>query len=214
MFITLEGPEGSGKSTQMAALAAHLEAQGYRVLATREPGGTPIGDKVRGVLLDRENTAIHPRTEILLFQASRAQLVEEVIQPALQAGGVVLCDRYADSTLAYQGYGYEYDLDQLKSIVTFATRGLQPDLTLLLDLKVEQGLERKARGGPLNRLDAYHLAFHRRIRRGYHLLAQEEPGRWVVVDASGTPDHVQEDLRRIVLERLENHVLLDRPNEP
>ncbi len=202
MFITLEGPEGSGKSTQMADLAAHLESLGHQVLATREPGGTPIGDKVRGVLLDRENTAMHPRTEILLFQASRAQLVEEVIQPALQAGVVVLCDRYADSTLAYQGYGYENDLDQLKAIVNFATRGLKPDLTLLLDLQVEQGLERKARGGPLNRLDAYHLAFHRRIRQGYHQLAREEPDRWVLVDASQPPARVQGALRRIVSERL------------
>ena len=162
MFITLEGSEGSGKTSQHALLVDFLKAQGYPVLTTREPGGTPIGEQVRRILSDLDNTAMHPRSEILLFQASRAQLVEQVIRPHLAAGGVVVCDRYADSTMAYQGYGYQLvPLDLLASIVQFATGGLKPDLTLLLDLDVQEGLQRRARGGDWNRLDAYDLAFYR-----------------------------------------------------
>jgi len=140
MFITLEGPDGSGKSTQVAPLVEFLRQQGYSVLPTREPGGTVISDQVRNVLLNRpENSAMHPRTEILLFLASRAQLVEERIRPALLEGTIVLCDRYADSTLAYQGYGHGVDLDTLRSLLAFATGGLQPDLTILLDVSPEEG---------------------------------------------------------------------------
>lgn len=202
MFITFEGTEGSGKSTQIGALAAHLSAQGYDVLTTREPGGTPIGEQVRGVLSKLDNTAMHPRTEILLFQASRAQLVEQVIRPHLEKGGLVLCDRYADSTLAYQGYGYQTDLVQLKRLVSFATGGLTPDLTILFDLDVEEGLRRRASGGEWNRLDAYDVAFYQRVRDGYEALIRENPGRWVVIDASGTHEDVQEALRRVVEARL------------
>ncbi|MGW8251318.1 MAG: dTMP kinase, partial [Anaerolineales bacterium] len=165
MFITLEGSEGSGKSSQQVQLAEYLRALDIPVLATREPGGTPIGEQVRVILSDLQHTAMHPRAEILLFQASRAQLVEQVIRPHLAKGGVVLCDRYADSTIAYQGYGYRViDLDLLRTIVSFATGGLKPDLTLLLDLDVEEGLRRRARGGEWNRLDTYDLQFYRRVR--------------------------------------------------
>ena len=202
MLITFEGTEGSGKSTQIGALAAYLSAQGYDVLTTREPGGTPIGEQVRGVLFKLDNTEMHPRTEILLFQASRAQLIEQVIRPHLEKGGLVLCDRYADSTLAYQGYGYQTDLDKLKNLVAFATGGLVPDLTILFDLDVEEGLRRRASGGEWNRLDAYDQEFYLRVRRGYDELMQEDPGRWVVVDAGGTHEAVQEALRRVVHERL------------
>lgn len=204
MFITFEGSEGCGKTTQMALLAEYLRRQGYPILTTREPGGTPIGEQVRAILSDLGNTAMHPRTEILLFQASRAQHVEQVIRPHLQKGGIVLCDRYADSTMAYQGYGYRLvDLELLRAIIDFATGGLKPDLTLLLDLEVEVGLRRRALGGEWNRLDAYDLDFYRRVRQGYHTMAQAEPQRWVIVDASQTPEQVQAEIRRVVLERFQ-----------
>lgn len=204
MFITFEGSEGCGKTTQMALLAEHLIRLGYPILTTREPGGTPIGEQVRAILSDLDNTAMHPRTEILLFQASRAQHVEQVIRPHLQKGGIVLCDRYADSTMAYQGYGYRLvDLELLRMIVDFATGGLKPDLTLLLDLEVEIGLRRRALGGEWNRLDAYDLDFYQRVRQGYHAMAQAEPQRWVIVDASHTSEQVQAEIRRVVLERLQ-----------
>jgi dTMP kinase len=204
MFITFEGSEGSGKSTQLAQLAEFLTEFGYAVLATREPGGTAIGEQVRAILSDLGNTAMHPRAEILLFQASRAQLVEQVIQPHLDQDGVVLCDRYADSTIAYQGYGYQQvDLQVLRSIVNFATGGLSPDLTLLLDVDVEEGLRRRLDGGEWNRLDAYELQFYQRVRQGYHRMAQEEPGRWVIIDAGLPPEVVQQAIRAVVLERLQ-----------
>ncbi len=202
VFITLEGPEGSGKTYQIAALSDCLRQQGYDVLQTREPGGTAIGDQVRAILGNLENTAMRPRTEILLFQASRAQLVEEVLRPHLESGGVVVCDRYADSTLAYQGYGHGFDLEQLRSLIDFATGGLKPDLTLLLDVDVREGLRRKTRGGEWNRLDAYAVEFHERVRRGYLEMARQDPQRWVKVDAAQPPEQVQAVLREIVLSRL------------
>ena len=202
MFITLEGPDGSGKSSQATLLAVFLLQRGFNVLATREPGGTAIGDQVRAVLSNLDNVAMHPRTEILLFQASRAQLVEQVIRPHLAQGGVVVCDRYADSTLAYQGYGHQVDLARLRLIVDFATGGLIPDLTLLLDIDVQEGLRRRTHSGEWNRLDAYDLDFHQRVRQGYFQLAQDEPGRWVKIDAAQPPAEVQADIQRVVLERL------------
>lgn len=202
MFISFEGPEGSGKTSQVAKLVAYLQEEGYAVLATREPGGTFIGDQIRDVLSNLDNTSMRPRTEILLFQASRAQLVEQVIRPHLKGGGIVLSDRYADSTLAYQGYGHQVDLEKLKTIIEFATGGLKPDLTILLDIDVEEGLQRRARGGEWNRLDAYDLAFHQRVRQGYHQLVQEEPERWKIVNAGQPPELVQAAIRELVLERL------------
>lgn len=203
MFITLEGPEGSGKTSQLALLVEFLRQQGYTVLATREPGGTQIGDQIRAVLSDLDNQDMRPRTELLLFQASRAQLVEQVIRPHLQQGGIVLCDRYADSTLAYQGYGHQtFPLEQVQAIINFATGGLKPDLTLLLDVDVKAGLERRAQGGDWNRLDAYQLEFHQRVRRGYLQMAQAEPQRWVVIDAARSMDEVQEEIREVVLAAL------------
>lgn len=202
MFITLEGPEGSGKTRQLPELVKFLRAMGYDVLPTREPGGTPIGDQIRAVLSDLSNKTMRPRTEILLFQASRAQLVDQVILPFLRSDGVVVCDRYADSTLAYQGYGYEIDLELLIPLVTFATRGLKPDLTLFLDIPVEEGLLRKAKGGERNRLDTLDLAFYRRVQRGYYRLVQAEPQRWVVIDASRSFEEVQEEIYRVVAQRL------------
>jgi len=202
MFITLEGPEGSGKTRQISGLADALRQQGYPVLMTREPGGTPIGDQIRTVLFDMKNTDMRPRTEILLFQASRAQLVEQIIRPRLASGEIVLCDRYADSTLAYQGYGHQVDLEELKTIVHFATGGLKPDLTLLLDVEIEVGLKRKLDASEWNRLDAYDLDFHRRVRQGYRQMALADPERWVVIDAAQPPEAVQAALQEVVLGRL------------
>jgi dTMP kinase len=202
MFITLEGPEGSGKTTQIKALEEHLRSQGRDVVTTREPGGTPIGDQVRAVLTNLENTAMQPRTEILLFLAARAQLVEEVIRPQTLAGKLVISDRYADSTLAYQGYGHGYDRALLRQLLEFATGCLWPDLTLLLDVDPEIGLKRKKTGGEWNRLDAYAVAFHQRVRAGYLELAALEPARWVVIDAARPPEDVQKAIRRAVEEKI------------
>jgi len=202
MFITFEGPDGSGKSSQVASLAGYLEGQDFNVLVTREPGGTAIGDQIRAILSDLGNTDMHPRAETLLFLAARAQIVEQVILPAIAAGSIVLCGRYADSTLAYQGYGHQHDLRQIQTLLDFATGGLKPDLTLLLDVDVEVGLQRRASGGEWNRLDAYNLAFHRRVRQGYHLLVQADPQRWVVIDAGQPAEQVQATIRQIVMARL------------
>ena len=203
IFISLEGPDGSGKSTQAAVLAERLRARGHDVCLTREPGGTFIGDQIRAVLHDLKNTAMQPRAEILLYSASRAQLVGEVIRPHLGRGGTVVCDRYADSTLAYQGYGHGLDLDALRTITRFATGSLTPDLTLLLDLEVEAGLRRRKAGGEWNRLDAYDLDFHRRVRQGYWELAQAEPRRWIVVPAEAGVEALTERIWEAVAARLE-----------
>jgi dTMP kinase len=203
MFITLEGPEGSGKTMQLPRLADFLRQSGFDVLTTREPGGTSISEQIRTVLHNLENKEMNPRTEILLFQASRAQLVEQVIRPQLNKGGVVISDRYADSTLAYQGYGHQVDIDTLSVLVTFATGGLKPDLTILLDVDVEIGLRRKELKGEWNRLDAYNLEFHQRVRQGYRQLVQAEPKRWEVIDASQSPVQVQNEIRRVATERLQ-----------
>lgn len=204
MFITLEGPEGSGKSMQICELANFVREQGYEVLTTREPGGTYIGDQIREVIMRMDNTMMHPNTEILLFCAARAQIVSEVIRPNLNKGIVVISDRYGDSTLAYQGYGHGLDLGILKEILKFATGGLQPDLTLLLDVEVDEGLNRKIKGGSeWNRLDAQQLEFHRRVRTGYQKMAQAEPDRWRVINAANDPQTVQRDIRAVILEKLE-----------
>ena len=203
MFITLEGPDGSGKSMQVPALAEFVRQLGYEVLTTREPGGTSIGDQIREVIMNLKNSSMNPRTEILLFCAARAQIVSEVIRPQLEKGLVVISDRYADSTLAYQGYGHGLDLEVLRGILTFATGGLSPDLTLLLDVDVETGLARRQQGGgEWNRLDDYALAFHRRVRNGYLELAAAEQRRWVRIDASLPPPKVQQHMQEAVLQHL------------
>ena len=202
MFITFEGPEGSGKTLQLAKLVDYLEEYNFPVLATREPGGTTIGEQIREVLHKLENTKMHPRTELLLYQASRAQHVEQVILPNLEQGKIVLCDRYADSTLAYQGYGHQLDLDQLSRLINYATGGLKPDMTLMLDIDAEEGLRRRQQGGEWNRLDAYELEFHQRVRKGYFELVQKEPERWVKIDAGQTIEEVQRAIRQVVMQRL------------
>jgi dTMP kinase len=203
MFITLEGPEGSGKTSHVPALVAHLKEQGQAVFPTREPGGTSIGEQIRSVIHDLKNVEMHPRAETLLYQAARAQIVEQVIRPRLAAGEIVISDRYADSTIAYQGYGHQQDLEQVRALVRYATGGLAPDLTVLLDLDVELGLKRKTQdGSEWNRLDAYTVDFHRRVRAGYLEMVSAEPRRWVVVDASQEWTRVQAALQDVILSRL------------
>ncbi len=203
VFITFEGPEGSGKTTQIMLLTARLEAAGYDVLTTREPGGTPIGDQIRAVVHNVANTEMVAEAEILLYSASRAQLVGELIRPALAQGQVVLSDRYADSTTAYQGYGRGLDLAALRQITVFATGGLTPDLTIYLDCSVEEGLKRKQQAfaldaGEWNRLDQEAIEFHRRVREGYLALAVAEPDRWLIVDACRSIEKVQEEIQKAV----------------
>ncbi len=203
MFITFEGPDGSGKTTQARRIAEWLGSLGRSVLAIREPGGTDIGDRVRAILMDRANTSLDPRAETLLFCASRAQMMAEKVRPHLARGGIVICDRFADSTLAYQGYGRGLDLGILRVVLDFATFGVKPDLTLCLDVDPYTGLQRRAsdRGG-MNRLDAEPIAFHERVRAGYLALAAEEPQRWVVIDAGAPPDVVERRLREAISARL------------
>lgn len=188
-FITIEGPEGAGKTTQAAALARNLEDRGLDVHVTREPGGTWLGERLRDVLLARTDSVAptDPLTDAFLFNAARRQLVAEVIRPALASGRTVLCARFADSTLAYQGYGAGVPVELLQSLAVSATDGLTPDLTILLDLPVEDGLARKA-PGDVTRFEAeFDLAFHRRVRDGFLALAAAEPDRFVVIDATGSP---------------------------
>jgi len=194
LFITFEGPEGSGKSTQLKLLEEWLSGRGHDVLATREPGGTSISEAVRSILLNPANTAMRPVTEILLFSAARAQIVAQVIRPHMERGGIVLCDRYADSTLAYQGYGRGLDLDTLRAITAFATGGLVPHLTVYLDIAIEDGLRRKS-AQEWNRLEDQTLTFHRRVRQGYLEMAAAEPERWLVLDAAQPIAGVQSAIR-------------------
>jgi dTMP kinase len=204
MFITLEGPEGSGKTSHLPYLVEYLRERGYTVFPTREPGGTSIGEQIREVIHDLKNVEMHPRTETLLYQAARAQIVEQVIRPRLEAGEIVLSDRYADSTIAYQGYGHQQDLEQVRALVRYATGGLVPDLTVLLDVEVEEGLRRKKKDNEWNRLDAYTVEFHKRVRAGYLEMVRQAPHRWVVVNANQGWEGVQENLRTIILARLKH----------
>ena len=198
LFITFEGPEGSGKTTQIRLLADWLGDQGREVLTTREPGGTRIGEAIRSILLSPVHTEMCAEAEILLFSAARAQIVRETLQPHLARGGVVLCDRFADSTLAYQGYGRLLDLDTLRQITAFATGGLVPALTICLDLSVVEGLRRKQGGDQAewNRMERERLDFQERVRSGYLALAASEPTRWLVLDAMREVEVIQAEIRR------------------
>jgi dTMP kinase len=201
-FITLEGPDGSGKTRQAMLLSQRLGSLDYDVLLTREPGGTEIGEQIRKVLTSLDNTRMDPRAEFLLFSASRAQHVQERIRPHLEGGGVVICDRFFDASMAYQGYGHQLDLETLRTITSFATQGLEPDLTILLDIPVEQGLHRREQGGNWNRLDGYDLEFHRRVQKGYLALAKSQPERWVTVDGLLSIEQVHADILHTVEKRL------------
>jgi dTMP kinase len=195
VFITLEGPDGAGKSSQAVMLAERLRAQGLDVVLTREPGGTELGEQIRDLLLHGDSSRRDPLADAALFNAARRQLVTEVIGPALERGAWVVCDRFADSTLAYQGYGAGAPLDTLRQLADAATGGVSPDRTVLFDLEPEEGLARRASGpsSDLTRFELaerHDLAYHRRVREGYLQLVAAEPDRWRVVDASQPPAEV------------------------
>lgn len=203
-FITFEGGEGSGKSTVMKDVATRLEKEGYKLVLTREPGGTPIAEEIRNVILDKANTKMDPRTEALLYAASRRQHLVEKIWPALERGEIVLCDRYLDSSLAYQGGARGLGVDEVLSINMFATEGEYPDLTLLFDLEPEEGLKRieKNKGREVNRLDLEKLEFHKKVRDNFHALAKKYSTRYIIIDASKPLDEVEDEVYKIIKETL------------
>jgi dTMP kinase len=195
VFISFEGVEGCGKSTQIALLHDYLTAQGRDCMVTREPGGTPIAEAIRALVLDPAHEAMTPETELLLYAAARAQHVRERIEPALAAGQVVLCDRYADSTTAYQGGGRGFDHRKLAQLHEWATGGRWPDRTFLLDLPAEAGLERARLRGRKDRIEREDIAFHQRVRTGFLEIAAAEPARVKVIDASGSIDTIHDQIR-------------------
>lgn len=207
MFISFEGPEGSGKTTQTARLMARLRAAGQPCVLTREPGGTLLGDRVRAILLPESDLAIGARSETLLYCAARAQLVDQLITPALAREEIVVADRYADSTLAYQGYGRCLDLSELTRLLRFATTGVMPDLTFLLDLPSADGLERKRRlpHEEWNRFEQEAIEYHERVRDGFLELAAAEPVRWVMLDARQPTDILEQEIWEHVARRLTSH---------
>ena len=204
LLVTFEGPEGSGKTTHAAGLVERMRGEGCEVVATREPGGTAIGEAIRDILLhNAAGEAVAPAAEALLFAASRAQLVSGVILPALERGAWVVCERFADSTTAYQGYGREFDVETMLAVNAFAIAGAEPDVTVLLDINVGRGFERLAErnrksGRGLDRIESEDRAFHERVRDGYLALARRYPERFRVIDADREPDVVSEDVWRTV----------------
>jgi dTMP kinase len=198
-LITFEGPEGGGKTTQARRLADRLGAQGFEAVLTREPGGTVIGERIRELLLhDGLASRLSARTDALLFNAARAQLVDEVVTPSLERGAIVVATRFADSTLAYQGFGSGLPLAQLRVLERFTLGALRPDLTIVLDLPVEAGIARKTQGEMTRFEIGFDLAFHERVRNGFLSLAAAEPGRFAVVDALGAPDDVAHEIAGVV----------------
>jgi dTMP kinase len=211
MFITLEGIEGSGKSTQIVKLKTLLEQRGHTCLVTREPGATPIGKKIRALLLDSDSQGILPLTELLLYEADRAQHIQEIIRPALSVNTIVISDRYYDATTVYQGYARGFDLKQIEALHAMVVGSLKPDMTLILDLPVERGLERAwhriENQKPDQREDRFEkesLSFHEKVRQGYLTLAQREPERFHVIDAASGPDHVFQRVSDVVLTALKS----------
>ena len=204
MFITLEGPEGSGKTTAVEAAVNKLIEMGYEIVRTREPGGTPISEEIRNVILDKNNTAMDPRTEALLYAASRRQHLVEKVWPALKEGKIVICDRYLDSSLAYQGGARGLGIEEVLNINLFATENTWPDLTLLFDITPEEGLKRIASNSnrEVNRLDVESLDFHHKVRDSFLLLAKRYPDRFVIIDASKSREEVAKATLEAILARL------------
>lgn len=207
MFITIEGPEGSGKTSVMNVVVERLIAQGYRIVRTREPGGTPIAEKIRDIILDRANTNLDARAEALLYAASRRQHLIEKVWPALDNGQIVVCDRFLDSSLAYQGGARKLGIKEVLNINLFATEGTYPDLTLLFDIDPKIGLSRinKTKNREINRLDLEQLSFHRAVRKTFLKLAKTYADRYVVIDASLPFDQVVAAAETIILKRLAAH---------
>ncbi len=203
-FITFEGIDGSGKSTQVALLKERIEALGRTVGVVREPGGTELSEQVRGLLLDHHSRGLSKRAEALLFSTARAQLVHEVIIPALERGEIVICDRYADSTIAYQGYGRELPLDEIITIQEFATNNIQPDLKVLLDLSVDVAATRLL-GSYADRMESAGRAFQMRVRQGYLTMAQAAPGNWLVIDG----DQPKEKIAGEIATHVEKEIIKD-----
>ncbi|MDD3145830.1 MAG: dTMP kinase [Candidatus Riflebacteria bacterium] len=199
LFITFEGPEGSGKSTQIKLLNNYLTSRGIETVITREPGGTPAGDRIRSVLLDKDGGSLEPETELFLMLAQRCEHLRKIILPALNAGKVVLCDRYFDSSMAYQGFARGLMLDKVRSIHQAFLPGFLPDVTVLLRIPPEKGLIRARHGGQkqLDRIESETLAFHQKVLDGYNAVAAEEPERYIVVEAEGEPEEIS---KKIIVE--------------
>ncbi len=204
LFITLEGPEGSGKTSAITKVKEILEQQGYQIVMTREPGGTPISEQIREVILNKENTAMDSRTEALLYAASRRQHLVEKIWPSVKEGKIVICDRYLDSSLAYQGFARDLGIEDILRINMYATENTFPDLTLLFDLDPEIGLSRinADKNREVNRLDLEKLSFHKKVREGYLSLAKQYPERFVIIDASKSKEEVVKQTLKAIEERL------------
>jgi dTMP kinase len=205
LFITFEGPEGCGKSTQSDRMASDLKRDGYSVVYTREPGGTGLGMRIREILLEKESIALSDKAELLLFEADRAQHVDEVIRPALNAGKIVLCDRFNTATFAYQGHGLGMDMEMIKDIDFMARGGVNPDLVIVLDVEVEVGLKRAAHKGGLDRMEKRGADFHRRVREGYLACSKKYPALVKVVGAARDKEAVYKDVREIVHDLLKKH---------
>ncbi|OCT13223.1 dTMP kinase [Paenibacillus pectinilyticus] len=213
IFITFEGPDGAGKTTQLKKVAQELQKLGHDVLVTREPGGTGISDKIRSIILDPANEEMVDQAEVLLYAASRAQHVHELILPALQAGRIVLCDRFIDASVAYQSYGLGVDIEMVKSISKFASSGLQATRTYIMDVPVEVSLERlNQRAGTgdstqqLDRIEQKNVAYHSRVRAGFHQIAADHPERVLVIDANRSVDQIAEDIWQDCQQLLEEHI--------
>lgn len=202
MFITVEGPDGSGKTTQLKLLVESLIERGYEVVMTREPGGTKVGNGIRDVLLSPENHEMTPRVEIMLYAASRSQNVDQVIRPALARGAVVVCDRFVDASVAYQGYGLQYDLKEIISLNELATAGVTPDLTFLFDLSPRQASRRMKERGQLDRIESRDEDFHQRVYDGFQTLLAQHPERMIQIEANRTIELIQDEVLDITLERL------------
>ena len=200
-LINLEGGEGTGKTSHIPYLVEHLREKGFIVYPTREPGGTSIGEQIREVLHDLKNTEMHPRTETLLYQSSRAQIVEQELKSRLNKNEIIICDRFFDSTIAYQGFGHKQNIARINWLIDYATGGLTPDLTILLDIDPEIGHGRKKNTLEWNRMDAMDKEFYERVRRGYIKMAEID-ARWIIIDASNEIEQVRMDLIRETTKRL------------
>ena len=204
MFITFEGPEGSGKSSVLNEITQKFINEGYPIVKTREPGGTDIAEQIRNVILDKQNVKLDPRAEALLYAASRRQHLVEKIWPALKEGKIVFCDRYLDSSLSYQGYARGLGIDDILKVNEYATEGTYPDITFLFDIDPELGLERinKNKDREVNRLDVEKLSFHQKVREGYLILSKRFPDRYIVIDASKPLEEVSSNVLKEILNRL------------